>query len=384
MLGVDPHGLAHRRLTFDDVVPPQVARFAHRHVLAGALEHDHVADARAAAGERLVGRRLEIDDLAAAPAAIGRDQQRRAGILDAVLERQRGETAEHDRVNRADARAGVHGDDRFGRHRHVDDDAVARLHAERRERIRESADVGVQLAVRHVAHVARLADEGDRGLVAALLEMNVEAVVGDVELAVGEPAIVRRLRFVERDRKRLVPAQFGLRMAGPESLVVARRLGAHPFDVGGLEPCLVGEFRGGSETPLFDENGLDVLAGHGREGYLGITGSCKPKGPLASLNEQPASKFRRTNVNQESGCCCSPWALHGVCLGQRLRVPRGSRRRRRCQGRREGRAARGRRRHEGGRPFQRRAHRGTRHAPAQANRNCSTPRRSACAAKAMS
>ena len=67
------------------------------------------------------------------------------------------------------------------------------------QRIGEAADVGVQLAVGHVAHVARLADEGQRGLVAALLEVHVEAVVGDVELAVGEPAVVRGLRLVERD-----------------------------------------------------------------------------------------------------------------------------------------------------------------------------------------
>ena len=35
----------------------------------------------------------------------------------------------------------------------------------------------MQLAVGHVAHVAGLADEGQRGLVAALLEVHVEAVV---------------------------------------------------------------------------------------------------------------------------------------------------------------------------------------------------------------
>ena len=51
------------------------------------------------------------------------------GILDAVLERHRRETAEHHRVDGADARAGVHRDDGLDGQRHVDDDAIALLHA---------------------------------------------------------------------------------------------------------------------------------------------------------------------------------------------------------------------------------------------------------------
>ena len=195
------------------------------------------------------------------------------------LQRQRRETAEHHRVDRADARAGVHRDDGFRRHRHVDDDAVARLHAVREQRIGEAAHVGVQLAVGHVAHVARLAHEGDRGLVAALLEMHVEAVVGDVELAVDEPAVVRRLRLVQRHGERLVPAQLGLRLARPESLVVRGGLGAQRRDVAGFQAGLGGEFCGRGKTPFFDENGLDVLVIHGREGYRNPENCrpCKPK-----------------------------------------------------------------------------------------------------------
>jgi hypothetical protein len=115
-----------------------------------------------------------------------------------------------------------------------------------------------------VPDVARLAHEGHRGLVAALLEMDVETVVGDVELAVGEPPIVGRLRFVERHRERLVPAKLGLRLLRPEALVVRGRLGAELLHVGGLQAGFFGELGGRGETPLFNENGLDVLIGHGR------------------------------------------------------------------------------------------------------------------------
>ena len=235
-----------------------------RHVLAGALQHHHAANAAAALRQRLVGGFLELDDLAGAPAAVGRDQHGGGGVLDAVLERQRREPAEYHRMNRADARAGVHRDNRLDGQRHVDDHAVALLHAQRLQRVGEAAHVGMQLAIGHVAHVARLAHEGDRGLVAALLEVHVQAVVRNVQLAVDEPAVVRRPGLVQSDGERLVPAQLGLRLAGPETLVVRGRFGLEPGHVGRLQAGSVGEFVGRGETSFFDENGFDVLLIHGR------------------------------------------------------------------------------------------------------------------------
>src|SRR6187402_496283 len=70
MLRVDPHGVAYRRLALDHVVPPEVAALLHLHVMPGALEHDDLADRLAAAGKRLVGGFLELDHLAATPAAV--------------------------------------------------------------------------------------------------------------------------------------------------------------------------------------------------------------------------------------------------------------------------------------------------------------------------
>jgi hypothetical protein len=191
MLRVDPHRFAHRVLADDFVVPPGVAAFLHRHVVAGALEHDRAADGLASLRQRLVRGFLEVDDLAATPAAVGGDQQDGSGILDAILERERREPAENHGMNRPDARARVHGHDRLGSHRHVDDHPVAGLDAMRQQHVGETAHVGMQLAVGHVADVARLTDEGDRGLVASLLEVDVQAVVRHIELAVHEPAIVR-------------------------------------------------------------------------------------------------------------------------------------------------------------------------------------------------
>jgi hypothetical protein len=81
-------------------------------------------------------------------------------------------------VNRADACAGEHRDRDFGNQRHVDTDAVAALHPEGLERIRELADIAVQLGVRQRPLVAGLPFPDDRAFVTARgLEMAVETVV---------------------------------------------------------------------------------------------------------------------------------------------------------------------------------------------------------------
>src|SRR5580692_11225877 len=161
MLRVHPLGLAHGGLILAELVPPPIAPRLHRHAPAGALEHDHAFDAGTTAGKRLVGGGLELYHLAAAPAAVGGDDEPRLGVLDAILQRHRGEAAEHHRVDRTDAVAGVHGDERLGHERQVDDDAVAAPDALGLERIGEATHLGVQLPVAQAPHIPRLALEND-------------------------------------------------------------------------------------------------------------------------------------------------------------------------------------------------------------------------------
>ena len=52
-------------------------------------------------------------------------------VVDAQCQVVRGEAAEHDRVDRAEARAREHGEHGLGNVRHVDHDAIATFHAER-------------------------------------------------------------------------------------------------------------------------------------------------------------------------------------------------------------------------------------------------------------
>ena len=131
----------------------------------------------------------------------------RAGILDAIAQRKGGEATEHDRMHSADARTGQHRDHDFGHQRHVDHDAVALVDAERAQRVCEAADLRVQLAIAQAPRVAGLAFENDRGLVPALLQVHVEHVVADIEIAIDKPAEVRRVVIVEGNRERPVPGK---------------------------------------------------------------------------------------------------------------------------------------------------------------------------------
>ena len=126
----------------------------------------------------------------------------------------------HDVVDRADARAGEHRHRDLGDHRQVDRDDVALAHAERRQRVGELLDVAVQVGVGDVELFALLtAPVVGHAVAVAGLDVPVDAVVGDVELAADEPLRERRVRPVQH----LVPLGVPVERFGalrPEGLVV--------------------------------------------------------------------------------------------------------------------------------------------------------------------
>ncbi len=228
MLGIHRRGLAIHRLRTHELVPPLVPAFLHRDVRAGAPVHDHGVQLLAAThGDRLVARGLQGDLLAAAHLAVGGNERDRARVDDALLHALRREPSEHDRMRGADARARLHRHHHLDRHRHVDEDALALLDALRLESVRELADAVVELLVRDLRHLAVVGLEEDRDLVRLRLQVPVEAVARRVQLAVVEPLVERRIRFVERLRERLVPQELVLRVLRPEALEVALGLRAH-------------------------------------------------------------------------------------------------------------------------------------------------------------
>ena len=157
-------------------------------------------------GHRLVGGPLQRHGRAAPPGLVLRDQHLAAHVVQARRERVGGEAAEDDGVRRAEPRAGEHRDRRLRDHPHVDPDRGALPHAELLQRVRERDHLAQQVGVgqsRAVAVGLALPVEGD--LVAApRLDVAVDAVVRDVQLAAEVPLRVRQLPLVEL-RERLEP-----------------------------------------------------------------------------------------------------------------------------------------------------------------------------------
>src|SRR3569833_1429193 len=172
----------------------------------------------------------------------GHRTSRPARIVDAVFERLRGETAEHHRVYRTDARAGLHRDHRLGDHRHVDHYAIASRDAEPFQRVCEAADLLMQFAITQTSCIAGLTLENDRGLVAARGEVTVEAIVRDVERAFLEPLVTRCGARVEAGLIRRAPSELAAREVGPDTGVVGHSACVQRVQVGsGFDACAPGE-----------------------------------------------------------------------------------------------------------------------------------------------
>ena len=219
ILGVHRLGLALRWLSRDLLVPPHVATGLHLAVRLGAPEDEDVLDARRLS-ERLVGDVLQRDDRAAAPRAVGGDEDARLGVVDPILERLRGESSEHHRVRGADARAREHRGDGLGDHPHVDRDSIALRDTELAQQVRDATRLVEQLLVGHRAAVAGFAFPVQRDLATVTgAHVAVETVLGDVEATADEPLRERQLPL-EDGVPLTVPVE-GERLLRPEALPVA-------------------------------------------------------------------------------------------------------------------------------------------------------------------
>src|SRR4051794_26019319 len=128
-------------------------------------------------------------------------------------------------MRRADPRAREHRDDDLGDHRQGDPDDGAPADAAAFERVREPLDIAQELGIGDVALLPLLAVpvEGD-SLAIARLDVTVEAVVGDVQLAVLEPLVERWVRVVQDLLGLREPVKELARLLGPERLEVSFRL----------------------------------------------------------------------------------------------------------------------------------------------------------------
>ena len=234
-------------------MPPEVAAVHHGDVLAGALNDEHMLDARGLL-HGLVDVDLEPAGLAAPVAAIGGDDQLRLRVVDAVGECLGREAAEDDGVRRADAGAGEHRDRQLRNHRHVDGDAIAAPHTEllnalaARFTSSKRSSVGDDLAVSRLA----LPVEGDL-VTAPGIDVAIEAVYGDIELATVEPLGEGGIPLQDS-----VPGAIPIelcRFFGPKPLWVGRG----PFiDRRVVDICLSREIRPEAETVRCSRNSVSM------------------------------------------------------------------------------------------------------------------------------
>ena len=205
-----------------EIVPPEVAAGLHGDVrgVADAAQDDYFFDGgRVAQG--FVDAGLERDDCAAAPRAVGGDDDFGLGVVDALAQRFGGKSAKDDAVRRANFGAREHGDGQLRHHAHVNRDAVAFGDAKRAQRVGEAVDFALEHAVGEHARIAGFAFPDDGGFVAALgMRVAIDAVVRDVQLAAGEPFGPRSIPL-EHIFPRLKPVE-ALRLGGPEGLGITR------------------------------------------------------------------------------------------------------------------------------------------------------------------
>ena len=110
----------------------------------------------------------------------------------------------------------------------------------------------IQLPVGHLRHDPVIGLEDDRDpFRVAVREVAIEAVVGNVELAIVEPLVERRVRLIERCRERLVPEDFIPRELRPESGEILRGGGIERVEVGLLHVRLGDEMSRRFENPVF-------------------------------------------------------------------------------------------------------------------------------------
>ena len=174
-------------------------------------------------------------------------------------------------MGQAETGAGLHGHHGLDAHRQVDHHAVAHVEVQGLQRVGELADPVVQLLIGNLGDGAVVGFEDQRGLVAARCQMAVQAVVGNIEFAIGKPFVEGRGGFIQRLRKRLLPGQQFARLLGPEPFVIL--LGFFAKRMVSLNAAHRGLFKhigAGLENAVFSQDGFDGTHGKASSGIVFI------------------------------------------------------------------------------------------------------------------
>jgi len=199
-------------------MPPDVSALFHGNVNARPLIDDDLLDGWSAASS-LVGVRLQGHRLSAPVESVYGDDGSGTAVSGPVHEAFGAEAGEDHAVDDAELGAGEHGNGKLRYHGHVDAYPVTGLQAEALEAIGELVDLFIEVAVGDLLGrlVGRLRDPyiGDFILLCAL-GVPVHRVIGDVDLAAGEPVEIRHLRVIHHLGIGLVPVDVCLCHLVPE------------------------------------------------------------------------------------------------------------------------------------------------------------------------
>src|SRR5262249_49881051 len=160
------------------------------------------------AGDGFLHDRPQLHALAAAMREISGENHVRLGVFNAAAQRLYTEAGIDHGVHRADPRAGQHRYHALQSQRHINDDAIARLHTQRLQPVGGAADKVEELAIGDLPlrAVFRRPCIGDFVL-ASGFHLAVERVVSDVALAALEP-LEGRILPIKDFLPRLEPFQF--------------------------------------------------------------------------------------------------------------------------------------------------------------------------------
>ncbi len=265
VFGVERSRFAFARHGVHQVVPPVVAVGHHLDVVAGSPDDDDFFD-----GWRffktLVDGLFQRQFLASSPAGVGGDDEFGLSVVVAVGDGVGTEASEDDRMHRSDAGTGEHRDRQFGDHRHIECHSVAGFDSELLQHVGKPADFAVEVLVAQDSSVARFPFPDDRRLVLSpAVEMSVEAIVGDVDLAAGEPLGVGHVAF-RHGFEGFKPIEIFTRQFAPEPIRVVLGPLPHLLVLFEARDMRFGrEGLGRRELTIFLQDALNRIATHGTE-----------------------------------------------------------------------------------------------------------------------
>ena len=139
------------------------------------------------------------------------------GVINAGAEALRAEASKHHGVDCSQSSHGEHRHHGLRNQRHIDDDAIALLQAEACQQVGCLLHFLSELSIGERAVVAWLPLEVQGNTIAPTFQnVAIKTVIGDVEVAIGEPSSEGRIRPIQHLTKGGVPVQKLSRLSGPE------------------------------------------------------------------------------------------------------------------------------------------------------------------------